>query len=107
MQRVVLDGVAHRSVGGAVAVVTAAAFHHFEEHAAHGGGVEVQEFAVGVTVEQQVQLLQGGQEPGLQVEPGVQVLVVVGRDLQEFQAPFPGCPGCGHEVVHGKGDVLW
>src|SRR6478672_8181492 len=106
VQRVVLDRVPDRGVGGALAVIAAAAFHHFEEHAAHGGGVEVQELAVGVPVEKQVELLQGGQESGFQVEPGVQVLVVVGRDLQEFQAALPGGPGGGHQVLHGEGDVF-
>ena len=43
---------------------------------------------------------------GVQVEAGVQVLVVVRRDLQEVQPPVPGRPGGGHEVVHGERDVL-
>ena len=50
MQVVVLDGVPHRGVRGAIAVVGTAALHHLEEHAAHGGGVEVQEFTVGVLI---------------------------------------------------------
>src|SRR4051794_15093332 len=106
VQRVVLDGVAHRGIGGAVTVIAAAAFHHFEEHAAHGGCIEVQEFAVCVPVEQQVEFLQGGQEAGLKVEPGVQVLVVVGRDLQEFQASVPRRAGGCDEVVHREGDMF-
>ena len=86
LQVVVLDCVAHGGVGGAVAVVGAAAFHHFEEHTAHGGRIEVEEFAVRVPVIQQVQFLQRGQEVRCQAEACVQVLVVVRRDLQELQA---------------------
>src|SRR5215217_2299314 len=68
---VVLDCMADGSVGGSVAVVGAAAFHHFEEHTAHGGGVEMEEFPAGVPVIQEVQLLEDGQESRFKVEAGV------------------------------------
>ncbi len=66
----------------------------------------MEEFAVRIPVVQQVQFLQRGQKIRCQAEAGVQVLVVVGRDLEELQSAGLAVPRGGHQVIHREGDVF-
>ena len=93
--------------GRAVAVVAADALDDLEEDpGAEHLGEQVQVAAVLVLVVEEPALPHRGEQPRVEVEAGVEVVVVVGRDGEQRRAGRAQGPGGGDDVVGGEGDVL-
>src|SRR5690606_9911200 len=83
-----LRGDAELGVRGAVASIAAAPLDDLEEEAfAEGAAVELEIFsAIGVAVVKDVVLPQPVGEAGVEPEPRLQIVIVVGADLQRREA---------------------
>ena len=108
----VLGGEAHGRVERAVAVVAVTSLDDLEEDRPDRGRVEVQELARLVAVVHDVQVLELVEQRGIDVVPRLDVVVVVGRDVEGTEAAIARrsreCEhiGCRERDVLGKDRIL-
>src|SRR6185312_5600795 len=103
----VLNGKPNGGIRCTVATIASPTLHHFKEDSAKSACVEVEKLTVFVPVEEKIEFLQRGQEIGADLEPCIQVVVIVERNRQKLHASVQCAPRGRYQILGGKGDVLW
>src|SRR5262245_15861319 len=97
---------ADRGICGAEAGVGAPLDKLEEKSAVEGLGVDLEIFSRALTVVEHVVGAQPVERPRLQVDAGLEIVVVVFRDRQEFDSSCPQPLGRCKDVACGKSDML-
>ena len=91
----------------AIAAIAAAPLDDLEEEAlSEAGTVELEILALLIAIIKRVGVFQPFDEGRIQIEPGLEIIVVIGRDFQRLKAVGSQGLGCCEDVARFKGQML-